>query len=477
MPARHRHAIVACARWEPDYLVEWLVYHRLIGFDHVYVYCNDDDPTPCRERMLPFLIGPSPFVTFHHFPFPGVQTQMYRHFLRHHLHETEWFIFLDIDEFLVFRADGTVADFLAPRQAQADVIFINWLVFGHAGHARRPPGSVLLNYTRRGREVSHFTKVMTRAAALDAARFIARGETGFWHNWNARAERLHRVVNVIGDDMSGYYADAPASARAYLDQGDRQQRVIAAATINHYQFRAEDEIARRMQRGIAADFHGQAAFRRVLETGTLAEFLAPFNEIEDATLRDVWRWLLDARATSVIARPSAPNIALGKPATQSSVSPWSRGATPEEDAANVVSGIFAGSYNCHTAEEAQPWWRVDLLAPHLIRQIQIFNRVDADTYRLRAGLFALESSLDGETWEILAQTGAPQDFGGVDGRPLIWSSEHGVYARHVRFRLRARGVLHLDAVEIYEAPMERAAVDPIAYGPLAAMLARKTASA
>jgi hypothetical protein len=287
------------------------------------------------------------------------------------------------------------------------------------------------------------------------------------------AEKLSdgKVKLGVLTDMTGYYADAPASARAYLDQGDRQQRLIAAAVIHHYQFRSEDEIARRMRRGIGADFHGQSAFLRVLETGTLAGFLAPFNEVEDTTLRDVWRWVLDARAASVIARPSSPNVARGKPATQSSVSPWSRGATPEADAAGVVGGVFSGSYNCHTAEEDQPWWRVDLLTPHLIRQIQVFNRVDDETFRWRAALFALEVSLDGETWEVLAQTGAPRDFGGVDGTPLIWTSDRGVYARHVRFRLLARTVLHLDAVEIYETPMRRAVVDAAAYGKLAKLLA------
>ncbi len=81
MPEVCQYAIAACARWETEYLVEWLLYHRQIGFDRVYLYCNDDDPAECYERVLPFIRGPRPFVTFVHFPFPGLLGEMYKHFL------------------------------------------------------------------------------------------------------------------------------------------------------------------------------------------------------------------------------------------------------------------------------------------------------------------------------------------------------------------------------------------------------------
>jgi hypothetical protein len=476
MPELYQHAIVACARWETEYLAEWLVYHRQIGFEHVYLYCNDDDPTECYQRLLPFTSGPSPFVTFVHYPFVGLQGEMYKHFLRHKMKEVEWFIFLDIDEFLVFQEDGTVRNFLAKRQDYADKIFLNWLIFGHSGFKERPTGSVLLNYTRRWRYVHEYTKVLTRARTLDTARYLAAGETGFWHSWNFRDEKLDRVVNVIGDDMTGYYGSGHKPGRAYLDQGDRQQRIIAKAVIYHYQFRSEAEIDRRLKRGTAGDFHGQLAFREILEQNRMAEFLSQFSEMEDTCLRDYWRYVIDqARNTSVIARPDAPNIALGKPATQSSVSQWSRGATVEDDAAGVVGGTFTGNHNCHTSEEDGPWWQVDLLAVHNVRQIQVFNRVDTDIFRRRAGLFALETSTDGANWVLVHQTEVPLVFGGVDGQPLIWSSQAARPARYVRFRLLTRTLLHIDAVEIYEEPYKVVRVDPAQYGRLTERIVQASA--
>ncbi len=467
MTKRYQYAIAACARWETDNLVEWLIYHRQIGFDHVYLYCNDDDPAECYERLLPFVIGPGPFVTFAHLPFAGLQGQMYKHFLQHHVHEVDWFIFLDIDEFMVFREDGTVRDFVAKHQPNADMVFFNWLTFGHSGFKERPQGSVLLNYTRRGRDLQPLTKVLTRTAALDVTRYLTDARAGFWHTWNFQDEVLTRALNVIGEDMTGYFTKNDADMRAYLDDEARRLRIIATAVIYHYQFRSEDELARRLRRGTGGDFGGQMAFGRVLETDTLAQFLAQFSAVEDTSLRDYWRYVLDAsRDTAIVQRPALRNVALGKPATQSSISPWSRGNTPEEDAAGVVSGRFTGSSNCHTAEEDGPWWRVDLLSTHEIRQVRVFNRIDTAVFRQRASLFALETSVDGADWTVLYQTQAPLPFGGTDGQPLIWSSPTPRMARFLRFRLLTCTILHLEAVEIYEQPYRPTRVDPAQYGPL-----------
>jgi hypothetical protein len=52
--------------------------------------------------------------------------------------------------------------------------------------------------------------------------------------------------------------------------------------------------------------------------------------------------------------PRGRNLALGKRATQSSISEWSLEASPDAEAARVVSGHFTGSYNCHTGLDSPP---------------------------------------------------------------------------------------------------------------------------
>ena len=77
---------------------------------------------------------------------------------------------------------------------------------------------------------------------------------------------------------------------------------------------------------------------------------------------DLESMVLEGRKARSVAAPAprGRNLSLGKRATQSSISPWSREANPEADAARVVSGQLIGSYNCHTGLDSPPWWRVDL---------------------------------------------------------------------------------------------------------------------
>ena len=90
--SKYRFSIAACARWESRFIVEWLNYYRIIGFDHVFLYCNDDDPRELYGKVLPYVLGPEPFVTFRHYPLQGEQLRMYRHFLQNDLELPECII-------------------------------------------------------------------------------------------------------------------------------------------------------------------------------------------------------------------------------------------------------------------------------------------------------------------------------------------------------------------------------------------------
>ncbi|ACK51654.1 methyltransferase FkbM family [Methylocella silvestris BL2] len=141
-----------------------------------------------------------------------------------------------------------------------------------------------------------------------------------------------------------------------------------------------------------------------------------------------------------VDRPGV-NVALHKCATQSSISAFSRA----QEAQNAVNGVVTGSYAFHTAEEARPWWQVDLGALTSIDQVMVFNRLDiaAD----RAFSFVLKLSSDGQRFEqVYARSGEP--FGGADGNPARIKL-NGAVAQYVRIELAGGGYLHLDQVEVY----------------------------
>ncbi len=125
----HEFAIVACARWESRFIVEWLNYYRAIGFDHVFLYCNDDDPQELYEKILPFTQGTAPFVTFRFYPYQGQQNLMYCHFIRNDLDKSKYVGFFDIDEFLRLQKNKTINEFIEQFSGDPECIMFNWVFF------------------------------------------------------------------------------------------------------------------------------------------------------------------------------------------------------------------------------------------------------------------------------------------------------------------------------------------------------------
>lgn len=148
-------------------------------------------------------------------------------------------------------------------------------------------------------------------------------------------------------------------------------------------------------------------------------------------------------------RHDRPNLALGKPALQSSVSEWSRHPSPAEDAAGAVNGEVEGNYHFHTALEDGPWWRVDLGAMHNITEIWLFNRLDLPELALRAARLAVEIAGRDAAYVEVFRHDAPQPFGGADGKPLVIHFTPAREGRFIRIRLLAREFLHLNQVEVY----------------------------
>ncbi len=146
-----------------------------------------------------------------------------------------------------------------------------------------------------------------------------------------------------------------------------------------------------------------------------------------------------------IARtPAFDNVALGRCAWQSSVSPRAAARDPRRDAEGGNDGDTEAEYGFHTAYEERPWWVVDLAAEYSIRQVRVFNRKLAEQ-RLRG--FVVETSLDFVTWRQLFAHAA-SDRKMLFAAPIEIVVDPPVLARYVRVLLPRLGVLHLAEVEV-----------------------------
>lgn len=140
-------AVCAIFKDEAPFLLEWLAFHRMIGVDLFVLYDNGSrDGGSDLIRASSFAKN----VTLIEWPDRPGQLSAYNHFRVHYAPRFTWAAFIDIDEFIMPQSGSSIREILMRRTyAPFAQILLQWLVFGPAGHDRRPAGLVLQNYTRR----------------------------------------------------------------------------------------------------------------------------------------------------------------------------------------------------------------------------------------------------------------------------------------------------------------------------------------
>ena len=139
------------------------------------------------------------------------------------------------------------------------------------------------------------------------------------------------------------------------------------------------------------------------------------------------------------------NLALNRPATQSSVSQWSNFPYAEADARGANNGVIDGSAGFHTNYEESPWWQVDLQYFSILSEVHLFNRQICAS-RLRR--FSILISLDGVRWLVVFSKTDDTIFNENDLHPYIIDLAEGTLARFVRVRLDGDECLHFCECEV-----------------------------
>jgi SAM-dependent methyltransferase len=183
-PANARLGVVAIARNEAPYLLEWIAHYRTLGFEHIAIYDNDSNDASTRILMPLAKAGVIDATYWHVRPGIHKQEAAYRHALTRLRNRIDWCLIVDLDEFLVLNDGMTVADIL-PADPAVGAVAIGWRVFGSAGAQRREIGLTIERFTKgdptnegtikslvRPRDVihmhTHFPKLVPGSKILDA---------------------------------------------------------------------------------------------------------------------------------------------------------------------------------------------------------------------------------------------------------------------------------------------------------------------
>jgi hypothetical protein len=140
-------AVASIQRNRNPWIVEWLAFHLLVGFDRFFIYCHKcDDGMEQTLRKLARHIAIDVYAIASD---DKPQLAAYQHAWNTHNAEVDWMAFIDGDEFLFPVRHAHMADALAPYAAQPlSALGVYWVCYGSNGHLDEPAGLILENYPR-----------------------------------------------------------------------------------------------------------------------------------------------------------------------------------------------------------------------------------------------------------------------------------------------------------------------------------------
>ncbi len=140
-------AITSIQRDRNPWIVEWIAFHLLMGFDSFHIYahrCSDgmDDTLLRLARHYPIEVYS---IDSNFYP----QQMSYQQSWNANKDKVDWMAFIDGDEFLFPTQDDDIAQALA-RYADKELsaLAVYWMIYGSSGHVNEPSGLIVENFRR-----------------------------------------------------------------------------------------------------------------------------------------------------------------------------------------------------------------------------------------------------------------------------------------------------------------------------------------
>jgi hypothetical protein len=235
---RRGACVVATARNEGPYLLDWLAHHRALGFEHAFIYTNDN--LDGSDTLLQQLAGHGVISLIHNIPgtHAGPQYKAYAHALTllPQVLDYRWAAIIDLDEYIGVdsRMFGGIQDFLDWQETQpVDAIALCWLMFVAGRGDRWSDESTPVRFTRREAGVNQHVKSLLRPGKF----------------WNSQAHYPHSTLN-----MPFIFRTEDGGVHHHLGVTDRIPAFAAQPTANlawvsHYWLRSAPEALWKVARG------------------------------------------------------------------------------------------------------------------------------------------------------------------------------------------------------------------------------------
>lgn len=143
-----KSAICAIARNEEEYLSEWITYHLDLGFDHIFLYDNNN---PENESILHLCQGQAWEAQVTVTDYRGrtaAQLAAYNECYAAIRKDYDWVAFVDVDEFVTFGTQCPYANInhYLENVKGFDAVFINWMYYGDNEKVRQSSEPVIARF-------------------------------------------------------------------------------------------------------------------------------------------------------------------------------------------------------------------------------------------------------------------------------------------------------------------------------------------
>lgn len=220
---------------EAAYILEWIAYHRAIGFENFCIF--DNESSDGTRQILVKLASQGVIDHWDQNSIQGSPQRIaYARCIQAYQGKTDLITFIDTDEFIAAPTGIDVNGHIAAtfdRHPDMAAMALNWRIFGSSGHEKQAPGLVIERFRHAAKHPSRTVKTIVRPGNV---------ATMYTHyaslNEGRYGDELGRPVQFEepkGTPAPGNIARASASA----------------LQINHYMVKSQEEFSAKSLRGNA----------------------------------------------------------------------------------------------------------------------------------------------------------------------------------------------------------------------------------
>ena len=226
--------LCSIGKQENLYIKEFVNHYKKLGYDHIYIYDNND----IDDERIDSIINNLSFVTI--IDYRGYrnkknnsQYEAYYDCYEKNKRKYDWLSFFDFDEFLeIIPNNQTIQEFLGnEKYKKCQILKINWLLYSSSKE--------ILTFENKPLQI-RFTNKLLKEIGNSHIKSIVRGNLikNYWSRW----ENSHTSIDTFKSCSSS--GKRVSGKTAFVNPPDYKY-----AFIKHYYFKSFEEFCLKLKRG------------------------------------------------------------------------------------------------------------------------------------------------------------------------------------------------------------------------------------